>query len=141
MFVGIFLVIGLGYWFFSSRGENVKTQSGLSGSVGSGSTTNPASLNSMGGVSGTSGQNASGSDFLVALVNLNNIELEDSVLSNPVWNYLFDFSVDLEPEGEAGRINPFAPIGSDGSILPAEQSSKVPSANLLNNGGAGALIN
>src|SRR3989338_2080820 len=94
MFVGIFLVIGLGYWFFSSRG-----------------------------------------------VNVNNIELEDSVLSNPVWNYLFDFSVDLEPEGEAGRINPFAPIGSDGSILPAEQSSKVPSANLLNNGGAGALIN
>lgn len=126
-FLAIFLVIGLGYWFFSSRGNSTDiTNVGLSGSVQS---TNPVSSGS--GLP-SEAQVASdveltaGTDFLSALLNLNNIKLEDSVLSSPVLSSLFDFSVELESEGDAGRSNPFAPLGSDVSIAPNPTPSPAP---------------
>jgi len=62
-------------------------------------------------------------EILVTLGNLRTIRLDDSVFTNPLFISLSDFGVTIPPAA-AGRRNPFAPVGSGGSLVtPAATSS------------------
>ena len=54
-----------------------------------------------------------GKDFLTVLLNVKNIKLDDSIFSDLAFSTLHDSSILLIPDGTEGRLNPFAPIGSD----------------------------
>ena len=71
-------------------------------------------------VSGAGSQNGASlaaGDFLTLLLNVKNIKLEDAIFSDPAFQGLTDSSITLEPDGNEGRPNPFAPLGQD--IIPA----------------------
>ena len=61
----------------------------------------------------TSANPAIAGDFLALLLSVKNITLSDAILSDPAFLSLADSSIELIPEGNEGRPNPFAPIGSD----------------------------
>jgi hypothetical protein len=52
-------------------------------------------------------------DFLSLLLNVKNINLDNAIFSDDAFMSLRDSSITLTPDGNEGRINPFAPIGSD----------------------------
>jgi hypothetical protein len=59
-------------------------------------------------------------EFLTLLLNVKNIKLDDSIFKEKAFLKLRDSSIVLVPEGNEGRVNPFAPIGQD---APAPSSS------------------
>lgn len=65
-------------------------------------------------VQGNAPDGQTGKEFLVALINLQNINLDaaSALLSDTSFSRLRDMSVSL-PDEEAGRPNPFRPIGND----------------------------
>lgn len=65
------------------------------------------------------GNNQKGREILALLADLKKISLDESIFSDPIFQSLKDFSVELAPEPK-GRQNPFAPIGKD--ILLAESA-------------------
>jgi predicted permease len=52
-------------------------------------------------------------DFLSLLLNVRNIKLDDTIFSDSAFNSLRDSSIVLVPDGNEGRPNPFAPLGTD----------------------------
>jgi hypothetical protein len=52
-----------------------------------------------------------GQEFLTLLLNLKTITLNDAIFSKPAFKDLQDYTITLVPEGNEGRVNPFAPIG------------------------------
>jgi len=52
-------------------------------------------------------------DFLDLLLNIKSIKLNDDIFSDIAFTSLYDSSIILVPDGNEGRINPFAPIGTD----------------------------
>lgn len=55
-------------------------------------------------------------EFLAILLNVKNIKLNDAIFSDPAFATLRDSSIVLTPDGTEGRVNPFAPIGSDAAV-------------------------
>ena len=70
----------------------------------------------------TTGVNV-GQEFLTTLLNLKNIQLDDSVFNDPAFSKLQDYTITLVPEGNEGRVNPFAPIGTDFSATTVSATS------------------
>jgi len=68
-----------------------------------------------------------GSEFLAIFLNIKNIKLNDSIFSEPAFSLLKDSSITLVPDGNEGRTNPFAPIGSE------SLSSQIPQVGIPNN--------
>ena len=67
---------------------------------------------------------SSTSDSLLRILNnLQGLELNDSIFFNPAFDELSDISIPLVKEGNAGRRNPFAPIGNDPVPLPVNNGS------------------
>ena len=64
-----------------------------------------------------------GQEFLSLLLNIRSIKLDDAIFSNPAFGVLQDYTIILVPEGNEGRVNPFAPIGVD--VSSAEAASPV----------------
>ncbi|MFA6076929.1 MAG: hypothetical protein WC735_02535 [Candidatus Paceibacterota bacterium] len=52
-------------------------------------------------------------EFLNLLLSVKNIKLNDAIFSNSAFLSLHDSSITLVPDGNEGRINPFAPLGAD----------------------------
>src|SRR3989344_9494186 len=52
-------------------------------------------------------------EFLTVLLNVKNIKLSDTIFSDAAFTTLRDSSITLTPDGTEGRVNPFAPLGSD----------------------------
>ncbi len=50
-------------------------------------------------------------DLLVTLSNLHTIKLDSSIFSDPIFQSLTSFGVELPPEN-VGRRNPFLPVGT-----------------------------
>lgn len=71
-------------------------------------TSAPLSSNMVG-----AGSQAIAQDFLTLLLSVKNIKLDDSIFSNEAFVGLRDSSIVLTPDGNEGRPNPFAPLGSD----------------------------
>ncbi|HEY4715430.1 MAG TPA: hypothetical protein VIH31_02910 [Candidatus Paceibacterota bacterium] len=71
-----------------------------------------------------------GQEFLSLLLNIRSIKLDDAIFSNPAFGVLQDYTIILVPEGNEGRINPFAPIGVDTSPVEAFPFTEtIPSAD------------
>lgn len=64
-------------------------------------------------VSPVTGEDDIGEEFLVTLLNLRTIQLDETLFSDQKFRSLEDFTITLIPEGNVGRSNPFAPIGTD----------------------------
>lgn len=64
-------------------------------------------------VSPVTGEDEIGEEFLVTLLNLRTIQLDETLFSDQKFRSLEDFTITLIPEGNVGRSNPFAPIGTD----------------------------
>lgn len=52
-------------------------------------------------------------EFLALLLSVKSIKLDDAIFSDDAFISLHDSSIILVPDGNEGRPNPFAPIGSD----------------------------
>ena len=87
-------------------------------------------LPDMGGV--TTGGNAQvtapliAKDFLSLLLNVKNIKLDDTILSDLAFLSLRDSSIVLVPDGNEGRPNPFAQFGNDAVVTPTVPDSETP---------------
>lgn len=62
-------------------------------------------------------------DFLNLLLSVKNIKLNDAIFSDRAFTSLHDSSITLIPDGNEGRINPFAPLGTDVVALPVNAGS------------------
>jgi len=56
-------------------------------------------------------------DFLSVLLNVKSVKLDGSIFSDPAFMNLSDSSILLVPDGNEGRPNPFAPIGSENATV------------------------
>ena len=56
--------------------------------------------------------------ILPLLINVKNIKLDLSIFNDRAFTTLHDSSIVLVPDGNEGRPNPFAPIGTDIFIVP-----------------------
>lgn len=63
-------------------------------------------------------------DFLSLLLNVKNIKLDDTIFSEVAFDSLRDSSIVLVPDGNEGRPNPFAQLGSD-KVVPTSPTSPV----------------
>lgn len=70
--------------------------------------------------SGGVSQFDSSSYFLSLLLSVRSIKLDESIFSGTIFPSLRDSSVILLPDGDEGRVNPFAPIGFDPVEVPIE---------------------
>ncbi len=93
----ILVVFGIGYVVYSSFISNAPSQSGV---TATGFLDNPSLVQ--------------GREFLAALSNLKSLKLDDKIFSSPDFLSLQDFTSVIEPQPK-GRINPFAPVGQEGS--------------------------
>ncbi len=100
IFVLIFAALAGGYYFFFANKVSTPDLSTISTS----------------GSVVDSGMGAGvGGEFLTTLLNIKNIQLDDSIFSSTAFKSLQDFTTELVDQGNAGRPNPFAPIGADTS--------------------------
>ncbi len=53
------------------------------------------------------------SEFLNVLLSIKSIKLDDSIFADVAFDTLRDSSITLTADGNEGRPNPFAPIGTD----------------------------
>lgn len=102
------------YILFIKPDNNTSSNSALTSSV-TGESPSQARTESTGATPGDS--------LLRILNNLETLELNDSIFFNPAFDTLRDISIPLVKEGNAGRRNPFAPIGSDPVPLPINNGS------------------
>lgn len=107
IFIFIALVLVLVFMLLSRQKEE---DSGLVGTTTSGSSVVPSSSDA--------GAVGIGEDFLVLLLNIKNIELDDAIFSDSAFKNLKDSSILLIPDGGEGRPNPFAPLGEDDVSMP-----------------------
>jgi hypothetical protein len=63
-----------------------------------------------------------GADIIRAINQISSLELKRDVFNDPIFKTLVDRSEDLKPE-PVGRLNPFAPIGSNASSTSATSST------------------
>jgi len=69
-----------------------------------------------GAVPAPSGQaNTKGSEFALLLTSVKSISIDTSIFTNPAYKALRDFPVTLGTD-TIGRVNPFAPVGSDAAV-------------------------
>ena len=71
-------------------------------------------------------------DFISLLLSVKSIKLDDSILKNQAYLSLRDSSITLTQDGNEGRPNPFAPIGSE-SVIPAISPTSNNDASLIEN--------
>lgn len=118
----VIIVLGfVGYKFFfakpqASTGSLQTTQ---------GTATGPAPVSTSSSVDSTS---TIGQDFLAQLLSVKSITLNISILSNKAFLLLQDFNRPIPADTNPGRTDPFAPIGTDGSIAAVQVSTSNPSS-------------
>jgi hypothetical protein len=89
----------------------------------------PALVSTTGALTGeVTAENQLGQEFLTTLLGLRTIRLDDAIFTSPSFNALLDFTTVLVPEGDEGRPNPFAPIGSEfpteSEVPPSSETSQ-----------------
>lgn len=68
------------------------------------------------GITETNSENSQmGQALLITLAGLNTIRLDGTVFADPAFISLADFGVTIPPQ-QAGRRNPFLPIGAGGNL-------------------------
>ena len=109
----IFLAIGtafvLIYIFFIKPAPD---KPAIVSSPAAGTTTEGATSGSA-GASASSINSAAAQELLNLLLSIKEIKLNDDIFASKGFASLVDTPVDLAPDGNEGRVNPFAPIGLD----------------------------
>lgn len=113
IFVAIAIIFVLIYVYFIKGSSDSNTPSLVSTST-SGSATSASTTTST-----TEDNSAVANDFLTLLSSVQTIQLDDAIFSDDAFNSLHDSSIILTPDGTEGRVNPFAPIGTDAVTVPA----------------------
>jgi len=57
-------------------------------------------------------------DLLSVLLSVKSVKLNDTIFSDTAFINLYDSSILITPTGDEGRLNPFAPIGSEAVAAP-----------------------
>jgi|SRR3990167_9441617 len=112
IFIAVFIAIILVYVFvFQRPSSEDATLVPVSGSVSSRTGAQSSlAVPSLGEVPG----DLVNKEFLNLLLNIRGIHLDaEDVFSNPIFGSLMDFTITLIQDSTEGRLNPFAPIGSD----------------------------
>jgi len=65
-------------------------------------------------------------DFISLLLSVKSIKLDDSIFQDPSFISLKDSSITLVQDGNEGRTNPFAPIGSEVAPTPTPTPTPAP---------------
>lgn len=65
----------------------------------------------------TDGTPSVANDFITLLLSVKNIKLNDTIFSDKAFISLHDSSIMLVPDGNEGRPNPFAPLGSENTVV------------------------
>lgn len=128
----IFALVGVGAsLFLGGQGE---TTSQLQ-SLGSGTTAAPLTQNAITNTSVVDTEEIN-REFISMLLNLQTINLNDNIFSEPAFQALVDNTVRLNQPGNQGRPNPFAPIGTDDFLsdrnMEANASAAVDSTSIDN---------
>ena len=130
LFLGIAIALILIYVFFFAKKPD---QPNL---VSSGSMTSLPNTSATGQT--TSPSDVDNNETLSVLLNVQSIVLDDALFKNPSWVTLKDNGIILNPDTNPGRINPFAPIGSDITTpAPIVPNNNLGGTGTLNNGGTG----
>ncbi len=74
---------------------------------------NSPSATTTGATTSNEDTSAISQELLSVLLNIKNIKIDNSIFSSKAFSSLRDSSVEIVPDGQEGRVNPFAPIGSD----------------------------
>jgi hypothetical protein len=123
IFVAIVAV--LAFIFFVFVQPSLSNQASLVSSEG-----NTALPDTGSGANPTPGATPVAQDFLNLLMSVKTITLNDSIFSTPAFISLHDSSITLTPNpADQGRLNPFAPLGTDTVVVPPV----VPPANSTTN--------
>lgn len=102
------ILFGVYYFYFSGNKQEASLVSSLS----------PVSAQVA-----TGNNNASiANDFLVLLLGVRSIKLNDAIFSDTAFSSLHDSSILLTKDAVIGRPNPFAPLGSD-PVVPSTSNS------------------
>ena len=114
IFTIIATVLILTYVFFIKKSPEENNLVTSSGRVVSGASTNTE-------------DSSITKEFLSILLSVKSIKLDDAVFADKAFTNLKDSSILLTSTGDEGRINPFAPIGSETATTPI--SPQNPSLN------------
>jgi hypothetical protein len=115
--VVVLVVLVLIYIFFIKKGPGEPALTTSSGDPVLGSTNTD-----------TGSQTSEASrDFITVLLSVKNIKLDDSIFKDSAYLSLRDSSISLVQDGNEGRPNPFAPIGSETTVAPPVLPSTTPS--------------
>ncbi len=122
MFRGFRALVCMMIYFFFIKNDKSETDliSSSSSALPSDSATQDATSNQQPLVTG---------NFPSLLLNIKTIQLNDSIFSDSAFNNLRDNSIVLIPDGNEGRPNPFAPIGTDSieaTLVGATETVTVP---------------
>jgi len=105
IFIGVALVLVLAYFFIFKK---TPVQPSLISSTGN----SVLPTNTKQGATPEISQ-----DFLTVLLSVKNIKIDDSIFTDPAFLSLNDSTIQLVSDGNEGRQNPFAPLGSDISVI------------------------
>jgi len=110
IFVAVGIILVLIYVFFVKQPTDGNSNSALVSSSGFSAVTNT--------VAGPTSSNVT-QDFLNLLLSVKSIKLDAAIFSDVAFiNLDGSHSINLIPDGNEGRPNPFAPIGSDNIVPP-----------------------
>ncbi len=124
--LAVVVILGIvGYKLFFAKkaaapAGGLKTTSG----VGTGTSAAPNIATTGAGSPGS----VSEDDFVSILLSVKSISVDDSIFKDRGFALLQDFNRPLPPDTNPGRVNPFAPIGSDGVASAAGVTTSNPSS-------------
>jgi hypothetical protein len=141
IFLGIALVLVLVYFLVFKKSPE---QPSLVSSTGAG--LNSVATNNSDASASVEKTTSVSKDFLALLLNVRNIRIDETIFSDPAFLSLRDSTIELVSDGNEGRPNPFAPLGTD-TTAPVNNDTSgaltvvdVNNTGTANTTGAGVII-
>ncbi|MEI6316186.1 MAG: hypothetical protein WCO65_00455 [bacterium] len=120
--VAIVVVLGVAYVLFFKKGNTTQNTGGLS-------TASDSPVNTSGGPV-VSDVQVTSQQFLAQLLNIDSIKIDNAIVTNPAFVVLKDLSKPIDPDNNPGRINPFAPLGSESATVSTQINTNDPTLKL-----------
>jgi hypothetical protein len=121
--------IGYGiYFYFSKQDTAVPVSNTASAPIAPVASTTSQNTNTS-SASTTTNSTMSEQDFLTILLSVRKINLNQEIFKEPAFGTLQNSTIELVPDGNEGRPNPFAPIGTD-PIAPATVTNTATDTNI-----------
>ena len=117
--IAVVVVALIAYIVFFKKDDSAQT-GGLTTLAGD--TTTPGAA--------TSDVQVTSQQFLTELLNIDSINIDNSIVTNPAFVVLKDRSLPIDPDNDPGRINPFAPIGAENQVVSTQIQTNNPTLQL-----------